>query len=121
MKQIVASDCLQKIDNHFELVLVASARAKEILSGRSVPESKYKGRTAGVIALMEIADGAVDVVAIEKSLPDLFNNGPEALAAEQAEQDDVAVHSSMPEITEDDNTNILTDDLADGNLNSEED
>jgi DNA-directed RNA polymerase subunit omega len=58
MARITVEDCLKKVPNRFELVLVASRRAKQLLKGaRPLVESDNK---EVVTAFREIAAGEVD-------------------------------------------------------------
>lgn len=56
MARITVEDCLQHVDNNFELVLKAAKRARDISHGVQplVPE---EGDKPTVIALREIAEG----------------------------------------------------------------
>ena len=58
MARITVEDCLENVDNRFELVLLASRRARQILTGADplVPEDNDKPT---VIALREIAAGLI--------------------------------------------------------------
>ncbi|MCP4077770.1 MAG: DNA-directed RNA polymerase subunit omega [Gammaproteobacteria bacterium] len=58
MARITVEDCLENVDNRFELVLLAARRARQILTGADpmLPEDNDKPT---VIALREIADGLV--------------------------------------------------------------
>ncbi|MCA9556838.1 MAG: DNA-directed RNA polymerase subunit omega [Myxococcales bacterium] len=58
MARVTVEDCLDNVDNRFELVLVASKRARQLSHGNQalVPEENDKPT---VIALREIADGLV--------------------------------------------------------------
>jgi DNA-directed RNA polymerase subunit omega len=59
MARITVEDCLENVDNRFDLVLLASRRARQILNGADplVPEDNDKPT---VIALREIADGLIN-------------------------------------------------------------
>lgn len=57
MARITVEDCLEKVENRFELVMLASKRAKQLLKG-SAPLIKCDNKD-GVIALREIAAGKV--------------------------------------------------------------
>ena len=58
MARITVEDCLERIDNPFELVLVAAKRARRIANGAdSMVELENDKPT--VVALREIADGLV--------------------------------------------------------------
>lgn len=57
MARITVEDCLEKVPNRFELVLLGARRAKQLLKGaRPLVESDNK---EVVTALREIGDGKV--------------------------------------------------------------
>ena len=58
MARITVEDCLENVDNRFELVLVAARRTRQLQLGHDplVPEDRDKHT---VIALREIAEGLV--------------------------------------------------------------
>ena len=58
MARITVEDCLENERNRFALVMLASRRAKALLSGRPAV-TDTKGNKAVVSALREIADGRV--------------------------------------------------------------
>ncbi len=57
MARITVEDCLQKVPNRFELVMLASKRAKQLLTGAK-PLVESDNREV-VVALREIAEGKV--------------------------------------------------------------
>jgi len=59
MARITVEDCLEKVDNRFQLVLVATKRAREIARGATPLLDGEKDKPT-VIALREIAEGLVD-------------------------------------------------------------
>ena len=66
MARVTVEDCVTVVQNRFELCLVASSRAKSILSGASTKLNRKE--KPAVIALREIAEGMVDVEAIKTSI-----------------------------------------------------
>ena len=65
MARITVEDCLARIPNRFQLVIVAARRAKDLLRGaRPLVKSDNK---EVVTALREIADGKVWKVDIEEA------------------------------------------------------
>jgi len=66
MARITVEDCVTVVPNRFELCLVASNRAKSILSGSNT--SLNRKEKPAVIALREIGDHLVDVEAIKKNI-----------------------------------------------------
>ena len=59
MARVTIEDCLKRIDNAYDIVSLASQRAKDILDG-SEPKIDYPGKPS-VIALKEIAEGLIDM------------------------------------------------------------
>jgi DNA-directed RNA polymerase subunit omega len=64
MARITVEDCLENIENRFELVLTATKRARQIGNGSDpmVPEENDKPT---VIALREIAQGHIDAERVD--------------------------------------------------------
>lgn len=59
MARVTVEDCLENVENRFELVLIASKRARQLSKGAEefVPRKKDKDT---VVALREIAEGHVN-------------------------------------------------------------
>jgi DNA-directed RNA polymerase subunit omega len=58
MARVTVEDCVDKITNRFELVLVAAHRARTIRSGSSITIERENDKDA-VVALREIAEKAI--------------------------------------------------------------
>ena len=72
MARVTVEDCVTIVPNRFDLCLIASNRAKSILSGNhSSFETKEK---PAVIALREVADNLVDVEHIRKNIVSSIKN-----------------------------------------------
>ena len=65
MARITVEDCLDRVNNRFELVLIAARRARDLTLGRPalVPEENDKPT---VVALRELAEGKLDNLIKEK-------------------------------------------------------
>ena len=59
MARITVEDCIERIPNRFELLLVATKRARQIAHGSPLLVDHEKDKPT-VIALREIAEGLVD-------------------------------------------------------------
>ncbi len=59
MARITIEDCLQKVQSRFELVLIASKRARQLASGAREPKVAAEHDKPTVIALREIARGVI--------------------------------------------------------------
>jgi len=64
MARITVEDCLDRIDNRFEMVLTATKRARQIANGAE-PMVEEQNDKPTVIALREIADGLVDAERVD--------------------------------------------------------
>jgi DNA-directed RNA polymerase subunit omega len=65
LARITVEDCLDNIENIFEMVLVAAKRARRIAHG-SDPMVELENDKPTVIALREIADGHVTPAILEE-------------------------------------------------------
>jgi DNA-directed RNA polymerase subunit omega len=80
MARITVEDCLDNIENRFELVLTATKRARQIAHGAD-PLVDEENDKPTVIALREIAEGhidadRVDVLQAEMEAAAEFENRP---------------------------------------------
>lgn len=66
MARVTVEDCLKKVKNRFELVLLASKRARQLLVGGIEPLVLWENDKVTVVALREIAEDKIDM--------DLLNN-----------------------------------------------
>jgi DNA-directed RNA polymerase subunit omega len=64
MARITVEDCLENIDNRFELVLTATKRARQIGHGAEPMVEEHNDKPT-VIALREIADGLIDAEKVD--------------------------------------------------------
>ena len=80
MARVTVEDCLTNLDNRFELVLVASKRARQLATGGKEASLPWENDKPTVVALREIAAGNVSRAILtevqeEEALPDLSNLG----------------------------------------------
>ncbi len=96
MARVTVEDCLDYVDNRFELVLLATKRARQLTFGVEalVPEENDKPT---VIALREIAEGLISKdILQEPDEPELFIQTEEESEAEgQEEVDSIAEEVRM--------------------------
>lgn len=77
MARVTVEDCLDYVDNRFELVLLAARRARQIAMGREALVAEENDKPT-VIALREIAEGLVDAEILKEA---------EAIEQEMAEEE----------------------------------
>ncbi len=59
MARVTVEDCLENVENRFELVMVASKRARQMATGGKDPLVQEESDKPTVIALREIAEGLI--------------------------------------------------------------
>ena len=67
MARVTVEDCVLKIPNRFELVMLAAHRAREISAGGALAVDRDNDKNP-VVALREIAEEAVTLPELEESL-----------------------------------------------------
>ncbi len=60
MARVTVEDCLENVDNRFELVMVSSKRARQIATLGKEPLVPIENDKPTVLALREIAEGYID-------------------------------------------------------------
>ena len=85
MARITVEDCLDNVDNRFELVMVSSKRARQLQIEGKDPMVSVDNDKPTVIALREIADGLVDAeILVEKPGAELEDIGEEIEGSTEA-------------------------------------
>lgn len=66
MARVTVEDCLEHVANRFELVMVATARARQIAVRGDQPMVEWENDKPTVVALREIAEGFITADILEK-------------------------------------------------------
>jgi len=103
MARITVEDCIDKFESRFELVLVASNRARKLHSGESPTVEKDNDKPT-VIALREIADESLSVDSLKEKLIQEYQT-VQPLEEEELSLDYVSEETEFKDeiITEDNN------------------
>lgn len=106
MARITVEDCLENVDNRFELVMVSSKRSRQIQTGGKDPLVSVDNDKPTVLALREIAEGLVDASILiakppsveleELSLESEAAEESSEAAAEEGEAADDATETEEP-------------------------
>jgi DNA-directed RNA polymerase subunit omega len=83
MARITVEDCLQNVDNLFQLVMVASKRARKLANGAEATID-WENDKPTVVALREIAAGHIGpeiLEEVERPVPELLPE-PEIMSGE---------------------------------------
>ena len=95
MARITVEDCLEKVDNQYDLVLLAKERTVQLNAGSPMlVEEDNDKRT--IISLREIGDGKIDVKEVEAS----------AIKSLRKEPDEIEQQEETDEETNDDFENL---------------
>jgi DNA-directed RNA polymerase subunit omega len=105
MARITVEDCIDKFDSRFELVLVASNRARKLHSGEDPTVEKNNDKNT-VIALREIADETISADEFKQSLVEEYQtvspiNDEDELALEFSDENVEEDEASTDELKED--------------------
>ncbi|MBL4799991.1 MAG: DNA-directed RNA polymerase subunit omega [Oleispira sp.] len=65
MARVTVEDCLENVDNRFELVMLATKRARQIAMQGAEPLVPVEGDKPTVIALREIAAGLISTASMD--------------------------------------------------------
>ena len=76
MARVTVTDCLEHVENRFQLVLIASKRARQLSMGAK-PLVEEEDDKPTVIALREIAENLVDASILETTNIGLFHDDEE--------------------------------------------
>lgn len=88
MARITVEDCLDNVDNRFQLVLVATRRARQLSLGAD-PMVEIENDKPTVVALREIAEGLVTRTILDEEPPLQIEPEPQPEPQEQALADDL--------------------------------
>ncbi len=99
MARVTVEDCLEKVENRFDLVMIASRRARQLQTGGKDPLVPAQNDKPTVLALREIAAGKIsysilDEVEVRKSSDDELNEFVQAEALRKARQD-ISIEEAM--------------------------
>ena len=94
MARVTVEDCLEKVANRFELIMVASKRARDISMGTE-PLVEWENDKATVVALREIADSLITDDYL-KETP--INSDSDTLLSEDMEEMDAVAAALHAEI-----------------------
>ena len=77
MARVTVEDCVGRVSNRFELVLIASKRARKLISGAQESPLNWENDKPAVMALREIAAGYD------------FNDEGELLGQDDSQEEDI--------------------------------
>ena len=96
MARVTVEDCVTKVPNRFELVMIASQRARDVSAGSSITIERDNDKNP-VVALREIADGTIDLAELKESVIKGLQNYVEMDEPEDDEMDLLATQQEHNE------------------------
>lgn len=113
MARVTVEDCIDKIPNRYDLVLVAAQRAKDIESGARICVERDNDKNS-VVALREISENRVSIEDLQKSL---VMGLQKYVEVEEPEDEEVEILSAEKELADLDEQ-FSSDMLSDEDLNN---
>ncbi|MBD9386428.1 DNA-directed RNA polymerase subunit omega [Rhizobium sp. CG4] len=106
MARVTVEDCIDKVDNRFELVLLASHRARQISQGSQITIDRDNDKNP-VVALREIAD---ETLSPDDLKEDLIHSLQKHVEVDEPEPDPAAVaaNAASSDSEEDDQPEAIT-------------
>ncbi len=97
MARVTVEDCVDKVENRFELVLLAGHRARMIASGSALTVARDNDKNP-VVALREIAD---ETVSPDDLKEDLIHSLQKYVEVDEPEQDIALLTGGDEDVAED--------------------
>lgn len=112
MARITVEDCLENVENRFELVMVSSKRARQLQTGGKDALVSEDNDKPTVIALREIAEGLIDnsIMIDVSETPDISESLAALADAEAAEASQDAATPAVADTAEKVESAVKTED-----------
>ncbi|HXF88618.1 MAG TPA: DNA-directed RNA polymerase subunit omega [Xanthobacteraceae bacterium] len=112
MARVTVEDCIDKVENRFELVLLASHRARMISSGSQITVDRDNDKNP-VVALREIAEGTVSPGDLKE---DLIHSLQKYVEVDEPEPEAVPLVAAAGGAVDADDTQIAVDHMSEEEL-----
>ena len=113
MARVTVEDCLDNVDNRFQLVLVATKRARQLANGVT-PFLDWENDKPTIVALREIAEGLIGPsileeqvrpeIELDEEMPEEEQEALVAVAAAETPEDDTPRDATTQDATAQDAT-----------------
>jgi DNA-directed RNA polymerase subunit omega len=115
MARVTVEDCVQKIPNRFELVLLAAQRARNLSRGEEMTIDRDDDKNP-VVALREIAEETISLPGLEQDLIKSLSRAPEPEPADEEVLDliptDQNIFGLQDISAEEESANLPVEDLS---------
>lgn len=117
MARVTVEDCVTRVPNRFELVMMAAQRGRNISAGAPLTLDRDNDKNA-VVALREIAEAKVDLKELENSL---IRGLQTVVEADEPEDDEIDLLPMSEQINEERGEAQATEELKEDELHYEDD
>ena len=107
MARVTVEDCEDKVDNRFDLVLLAARRARQISAGAPITVDRNNDKNP-VVALREIAEETILAKDLQEAV---FYGLQKHVEVDEPEDDDISLLLAEQKLT-DNNQDMTADNLA---------
>lgn len=107
MARVTVEDCEDKVDNRFDLVLLAARRARQISAGAPITVERDNDKNP-VVALREIADETIKAEDLQEAV---LYSLQKHVEVDEPEEDDISLLLAEQKLSEN-NQDISADNLA---------
>ena len=104
MARVTVEDCIDKVENRFDLVLLAAHRARQVSQGAPITVDRDNDKNP-VVALREIADQTLSPGDLKE---DLIHSLQKHVEVDEPEPDPVTLAASAAEGEDDDQPETVT-------------
>jgi len=112
MARVTVEDCIDKIPNRYELLMVAAQRAKDITAGSMLTLPRDNDKNT-VVALREIAENTVSVEELQRSLVMGLQQYVEVEEPEEEEMEIMAAEKELADLDEQFSGVLLDSEVSD--------
>ena len=112
MARVTVEDCIDKVENRFDLVLLASHRARMVSSGAQITIDRDNDKNP-VVALREIAEETISPGDLKE---DLIHTLQKYVEVDEPEMDTVPLIGSEGASVDADDTEVTTDRMTEEEL-----
>jgi DNA-directed RNA polymerase subunit omega len=112
MARVTVEDCIDKVENRFDLVLLASHRARMVSSGAQITIDRDNDKNP-VVALREIAEETISPGDLKE---DLIHTLQKYVEVDEPEQDSVPLIGSEGASVDADDTEVTVDRMTEEEL-----
>ena len=115
MARVTVEDCIDKIPNRYDLVLIAAQRARDISAGSPLCVDRDNDKNA-VVALREISEDRVSIEDLQRSLVMGLQKYVETEETEDEEVEILSARNELADLDETFSSDMISDEYLAGSM-----